>query len=136
MPTSEPALVDTHVLLWWQAASNRLSPAARRCLDAAATVLISPISCWEIAMLVAKGRVGLDRPVVRWVGDLLAADGLDVAELGVDAAVVAGQLDAFHGDPADRLIYASAATLGVPLITKDERIRWYASSRNDVDTVW
>lgn len=135
MPTADLVLVDTHVLLWWQAASDRLSVDARRLL-AVARVLISPISCWEVAMLVTKGRVGLDRPVAQWVRDLLTTHTVDVAELTPDAAVLAGELEAFHGDPADRFIYATAATVGVPLITKDGRLRQFAMSRGDVHVVW
>ena len=54
-------LLDTHAVLWWQAGSERLSATARRTIAAAGTILVSPVSFWEIALLVAKGRIGLDR---------------------------------------------------------------------------
>src|SRR5690349_14871069 len=82
---------------------------------APATGMISPITCWEVAMLVEKGRVALDRPLARWVDDLVASE-VDVAELTPAIAAAAGVLDDFHGDPADRLIYATAAERGLPLI--------------------
>jgi PIN domain nuclease of toxin-antitoxin system len=86
---AEALLLDTHVLLWWQAGSDRLSETARDAIDEARRVLLSPISCWEVAMLVAKRRVALDRPVERWVGDLV--DGtVEVAELSAPVAATAG----------------------------------------------
>ena len=70
MPNVDAVLVDTHALLWWQADGDRLSPTAARRIERADVVYLSPITCWEIAMLVAKGRVGLDRPMNVWINDL------------------------------------------------------------------
>ena len=87
-------------------------------------------------MLVDRGRVSLDRPVAAWVTDLLAGERLAVAPLTPAIAVAAGALTDFHGDPADRLIYASAAAGSVPLVTKDGRIRDYAERVGDVRVLW
>jgi PIN domain nuclease of toxin-antitoxin system len=133
---SDPILVDTHVLLWWQADSDRLSAPVQRLLRSTAAVLVSPISCWEVAMLVAKGRVELDRPVLQWVRDLLASPQVDVAELTPEVAVQAGRLDDFRGDPADRFLYATALSLGVEFVTKDDRIRTYAERYNRIPVIW
>lgn len=67
-------LLDTHVLLWWQADGHRLSPTAARAIARAEAVLVSPISCWEVATLTTKGRVRLDRDVYAWVRDLFAEE--------------------------------------------------------------
>lgn len=136
MPTTEPILLDTHVLLWWQAESERLPPAAREHIDAAGRRLVSPISCWEIAMLVEKKRIVLDRPTMAWVRDLLAGDDVGLAELTPEIAVLAGELADFHGDPADRLLYATARVLDVALLTKDRLLHNYAASRPAVTVVW
>ncbi len=136
MPAADAVLLDTHALLWWQAESDRLSRVALAAIRAADRVLVSPITCWEVAMLVGKGRVALDRPVEQWVSDLLAGSQVGAAELTPAVAVAAGQLDGFHGDPADRLIYATAAIRGVPLVTKDDRLRDFAAGRGDVEIRW
>lgn len=136
MPRTERILLDTHVLLWWQAESDRLSTVARDHLALATSVLVSPISCWEIGMLVARGRVQLDRPTAAWVRDLLADDRVAIAELTASVAVTAAELDGFHGDPADRLLYATARRQAVPLVTKDRLIHRYAEVDRTVSVVW
>jgi PIN domain nuclease of toxin-antitoxin system len=136
MPNAEAVLVDTHALLWWQAGGDRLSRAAARRIERADVVYLSPITCWEVAMLVAKGRVALDRPVSAWVNDLLATSPADIAELTAAIAVTAGQLRDFHGDPADRIIYATAAARRLPLVTKDTRFHDLATTGRDVAVLW
>lgn len=131
-------LLDTHVLLWWQAGGGRLSPAARRALETAEAVLVSPISCWEVALLVAKGRVALDRDTAVWIHDLLETDRVSIAELSVTAAVAAAGLARgdFPGDPADRFLYATARERDVPFVTKDERLRGHARTHRDLRIIW
>lgn len=131
-------LLDTHVLLWWQAGGQRLSQRCAREIARADKVLVSPIACWEVATLVTKGRVGLDRDPYTWVLDLFADEHVALAPLSPQSAVGAGLLgqSGFHGDPADRLLYATARELVVPLATKDIGIRSYAKATGDVRTVW
>jgi PIN domain nuclease of toxin-antitoxin system len=132
---ADDLLLDTHALLWWQAGSERLGTSATEAIATAARILISPISCWEVAMLVGKGRVALDRPVGRWVDELVGGT-VEVAELTARVATAAGSLVGFHGDPADRLIYATAATDGLVLVTKDRRLADHAATQGDVRVVW
>lgn len=99
-------------------------------------MLISPISFWELAMLVERGRVGVDRDLARWSRDLLMAGDAAVAELTPSAAIAATRLPEFHGDPAARFIYATAIELNVPLVSKDRAIRDYARRHRDVRVVW
>lgn len=136
MPNVDAVLVDTHALLWWQAGGDRLSTTAGRRIERADVVYLSPITCWEIAMLVARGRVALDRAVSTWINDLLATSRADIADLTPMVAVTAGQLEHFHGDPADRIIYATAAARQLPLVTRDARLRDFAESGRDVAVVW
>lgn len=132
---ADDVLLDTHALLWWKAGSDRLSARAHDAISTAARRLISPISCWEVAMLVAKGRVSLDRSVRRWVDDLVATD-VDVVALTPRLAAEAGSLTDFHGDPADRLIYATAAAERLALVSKDRRLADHAASTGDVRVIW
>ena len=129
-------LLDTHVLLWWQAASDRLSRNARRRIEHAPHVLVSPISFWELAMLVEKGRVGLDRSTAAWVQDFVATDRVEIADVTPAIAVAAAELSGFHGDPADRLLVATARSHGVPLVSKDDKVRKYAQSSGGLSVVW
>lgn len=131
-------LLDTHALLWWQAGGRRLSQRAAREIARADAVLVSPISCWEVATLLVKGRIALDRDVYVWIRDLFAQERLDVASLSPQAAVGAALLsqEGFPGDPADRFLYATARELVVPLVTKDSAIRQYARTAKDVRTIW
>lgn len=131
-------LLDTHVVLWWQAGGARLSAAAAREIAKAEVLLVSPITCWEIATLAAKKRIALDRDVHTWVRDLLADERIEVAPLTPQAATSAGLLDdvGFPGDPTDRFLYATAREQLTPLVTEDGRIRTFARSTGDLRTIW
>jgi PIN domain nuclease of toxin-antitoxin system len=127
-------LLDTHAWLWWSASPERLSDQAAAAIDAAGTILVSTVSCWELGTLVAKRRLALDRPVETWIRQALARPGLQALPLGPRAATLAGSLDPgqFHGDPADRMIYASARIEGAGLVTRDRRLREF----DPRGTVW
>lgn len=136
MPTGDAGtvLLDTHVLLWWQAESDRLSKRAREQITTAGRVLVSPISCWEVAMLIDKQRVSLDRPTAVWVRDLFTSN-VSPANLTPGVAVAAAELVDFHGDPADRFIYATARSLDCPLISQDQAVRRYARKDRSVSVI-
>jgi PIN domain nuclease of toxin-antitoxin system len=136
MPNVDAVLLDTHALLWWQAGGDRLSRVAARRIERADIAYLSPITCWEIAMLVTKQRVAFDRPVSAWINDLLTTSVADIADLTPMIAVAAGELRDFDGDPADRIIYATAATRRLPLVTKDSRLGLRAKNERDVEVVW
>lgn len=131
-------LLDTHVIVWWQAGGDRLSAAARRAIAGATVLLVSPVSCWEIGLLAARGRIALDRDPAVWVQDFLASERVALAELTPTAAVAASRLqaDGFPGDPADAYLYATARERDVPLLTKDERIRSHARAARDLRVIW
>lgn len=127
-------VADTHVWLWMNDDPARLSETARAALAHADGVLVSPISAWELATLVSKRRLDLGRPVIEWVRTAMAVDRMVLAPMPAELAVAAGELgDAgFHGDPADRLIVATALHFRVPLVTKDGIIREWGG----VPTIW
>jgi PIN domain nuclease of toxin-antitoxin system len=89
---------------------------------------VSAISVWELAMLEAKGRISLSRSVDEWVAAALTAAGMRLAELTPEIALESSRLPGdLHGDPADRMIVATARVLGATLVTCDERILRYGS---------
>jgi PIN domain nuclease of toxin-antitoxin system len=127
-------VLDTHAWLWWLAAPERLSGAARQAIDQAPSIGVSTLSAWEIATLVARGRMSVDRDVSLWVRQGLASARVESLAPSAEVAVAAGLLDArsFPGDPVDRLIYATARSAGATLITRDEAIRAFDSA----STLW
>lgn len=118
-------LLDTHVLVWLAGAPERLSSAAREKIDAAHELAISTASVQEIAYLVARGRLTMDRPVETWIADALSVHEVRALAPTVLTALRAGSLDPveFHGDAADRLIYATAVDQDALLVSADERLR-------------
>jgi PIN domain nuclease of toxin-antitoxin system len=118
-------VLDTHVWLWWMAAPERLSTAARETIAEAKSIGISTLSAWEVAMLAVRKRIALDRPVDLWVRQALTEARVEPLSPSSDIAVAAGLLDtkAFPGDPIDRLIYATARDAHARLVTRDAAIR-------------
>lgn len=117
-------VLDTHVLLWLASDPDRLGPAARVAVEQDPERAISAISAQEIAYLVMRGRIELDRPAGRWIRDAMAAYEVHVLAANLSIAVRAGSLDdSFPGDPADRLIYSTAVQHDAQLVSADERLR-------------
>lgn len=120
-------LLDTHALLWLDQDTPALGSLARKKVDAALRdnlLAVSAITFWETAMLANKGRIELLLPVTEWRKDLLK---MGLVEVVVDGniGVLAAGLTEFHGDPADRLILATAMANGAALLTADQRIlKW------------
>ena len=126
-------VLDTHAWIWWATSAARLSAGARRAIDEATIVGVTAISTWEIAMLVEHGRLELDRPVLTWVKQALALPRVTFLELTVERAVAAATLAELNeGDPADRMIVATAMSLRAPIVTKDRAMRRCAAIR----TIW
>ncbi|HYM56080.1 MAG TPA: type II toxin-antitoxin system VapC family toxin [Solirubrobacteraceae bacterium] len=127
-------VLDTHAWLWWVTEPKRLSDTARKAIEQAPSIGVSTLSAWEIATLVARGRISLDREVSLWVRQALADARVESLAPSPEVAVAAGLLDArsFPGDPVDRLIYATARAAGATLITRDQAIRAFDSA----STLW
>jgi PIN domain nuclease of toxin-antitoxin system len=119
-------ILDTHAWIWWVQADPRLDRRTVESLDALGPddrPLLCDISLWEVAMLVALGRLTLGESLESWLD--AAADPRTVAVLPVTPAIaseVARLPDTFHRDPADRLIVASCRVLARPLVTRDRAI--------------
>ena len=118
-------LLDTHALIWAVAESKRLSRAAAAAIRKARTedgVAIAAITLWELAALVARGRIQAFGTVEASVR--LLVEGVTIKPLTAEIAALSTQFpDDYPRDPADRLIGATARAEGLTLITRDERIR-------------
>lgn len=125
-------VLDTHAWFWWAVESLKLSAPASAALAREDEIGVSPVSCWELAMLVEKGRLRLDRDVAKWIRDALSNPAIRVVELTPEIAVAAARLPRFHGDPADRMIAATALALDCAVVTKDSKLRAYPPLR----TIW
>jgi PIN domain nuclease of toxin-antitoxin system len=131
MPKGEPPagiLLDTHALVHYVGGAP-LAPKAVRAIERAEerdALFVSAISLWELVMLDGAGRVKL-RPTVReWWSATRETNRITVCEVTGDIAMRAGQFGGLHGDPADRLILATAYERGLALATADTKLAPYA----------
>ena len=116
-------MLDTHAWLWWVNGDAQLSKRARREIVAADARGVSPVSCYEVARLAARGRVQFDRDVATWIRQALAQPRVVILDATPEICTAAALLADFHGDPIDRVLVATAAEHEAPLVTKDGRIR-------------
>ena len=126
-------VLDTHAWVWWATESKQLSARARRAIEESDALGISVISCWEVAMLVEKGRLGFNQSTELWIERALEFPALTVLPLTPVTATMAVRLPApFHGDPADRMIVATCLKIEAQLVTKDRALRRW----RHIDTIW
>lgn len=127
-------LLDTHIWVWFMMGDSRLQGGrGREAIDRAVQkdkIRVSVISAWEVGMLESKGRIELPMDCLSWVGEALSKPGTSLAPITPEIAVAASRLPGeFHGDPADRLIVATARALGATLITEDRKILAYGKQK-------
>ena len=129
-------VLDTHIWLWWISNPENLSTAANQAIDQAITedgIIISSISTWEVALLVDKERLKLSIDIRDWVRKTESLPFVRFMPvdntISLRSVTLPGQ---FHPDPADRIITATAMTMGLPLVTKDDKIISYPH----VQTIW
>ena len=120
-------LLDTHVWIWWVTGQDTLSGTERKALGTAAEsgqLALSAISLWEAQMLHSRGRLHLEMPFEAWLLQAAAADVVQVIPLDVTVILALNHLPrSFRGDPADRIIVATARARDLPLATRDKGIR-------------
>ncbi|WP_428390971.1 type II toxin-antitoxin system VapC family toxin [Lichenicoccus sp.] len=112
-------LLDTHAWAWSLAGDTRLSAPALAAIDAADTVLVSPISFFEIAQKVRLGKWPEMAPFLDRLPGLLDAQGGVVANFGAAICLMAGMMDWSHRDPFDRLLAATSRHDAMPLVSAD-----------------
>jgi len=119
-------VLDTHVLVSDALDPSRLSRGARDAIaqgQAADELACSDISLWEIAMLLARGRLRVEADPAAFLEGLIQARALRVLAITPAIAVLA-QSDLFsHGDPADRIVAATALAYRARLVSADQRLR-------------
>ena len=116
-------LLDTNIWLWYVFESPALSNELRQKIDASAgDCWISPVSIWELGLLVERGRVRLDTNVRQWAEDALSEFPLQDAPLTREVALAVGEIDLPHRDPADHFLAATAVVYELTLVTTDTRL--------------
>ena len=127
-------LLDTCAVIWLANGDDMAQPALRAIVHAglADGVYVSPVSAWEVGLLGSPSRaepIGFFPDPKTWFARVMAAPAIKPApftpDIAIDSSRLPGQL---HGDPADRLIIATARHLGVPVVTRDAKIQAYAAA--------
>jgi PIN domain nuclease of toxin-antitoxin system len=127
--TDRPILLDTCALLWL-ANGDDLAAKAQAALAAAEAqgILVSPISAWEVGVLVASGRIALSRPPHAWFEEIIES-GVAVAPMPPKVLLDSSFLpQARFADPADRIIAATARAYSYRLMTRDAALLAYAAA--------
>lgn len=119
-------LLDTHAWVWWISRPERLSRRQRGAIERTlrrtdAALLVSVISCWEVALLAQHGRFRFTIPTETWLEQATTIPGVQVVPLSLPVIVTAARLTVLR-DPADMLIVATAQHRGARLVTSDTRI--------------
>ena len=130
-------VLDTHILIWWATGDlTKLSPNAISAINqelAGGEIIISSITAWEIAMLIAKERIVISMDLDEWLSTIAQIEAVKFYAVDNDIAVKSASLPSeFHKDPADRMIVATARKLGCGLVTADEKILNY----QHVKSIW
>jgi len=120
-------LIDTHLLLWASAASDRLSAKARDRLSAPETQpWYSVVSLWEIVIKSSLGRPDFQVDAAR-LRNGLSQNGWQELDVRADHVLAVSALPPRHRDPFDRLLIAQAAREQMPLLTCDAQLADYGS---------
>ena len=116
-------LLDTHIWIWSLGEPSRLTRRVTAALDSKTSELwLSPISLWELGILVEKGRIGLPTGLDAWIDEALRVAPMREAPLTHRVMRALRAIETPHRDPADRFLAATAAALDLQLVTADERL--------------
>ena len=117
-------VLDTSALIWLLERNVRIGQRAVEQVDEAlrtSRVMMSAASVWEVAALVSKNRISIDKPLDQWRIDALQL-GIEEVPLDGEVAIEAVALAGLHPDPADRFIVATALRMKATLVTSDARL--------------
>lgn len=131
-----PVVLDTCAWLWSCSAPEKLSRPASEAIARErkrAGLIVSVFSTWEIAKLVQKGKLTFAITCRQWLDAALKAEGVTLHPLTPEICLESTELPgAFHGDPADQIIVATARLLSAAVVTADRRILDYPH----IPTIW
>ena len=129
-------VLDTHAWIWFISNPEYLSRRAEKAVNDAVkdkSVLISSISVWELALLVKKKRIELTLEVTDWIAKSESLAFINFVPVTNSIAVKSVNLPLpLNPDPADRIIIATALSVGAPVVTKDKKLLGYSS----IKTIW
>lgn len=124
-------LLDTHIWIWlMNGDAQKLSLLCRETIEHSSQsgkLAVSAISVWEVGMLEAKGRIKLTKACLDWVNEALSAPGIRLIPLSPEIAIESSHLpNVLHGDPADRILAATARVCNAVLVTQDTKLIEYS----------
>lgn len=129
-------VLDTHAWIWFISNPEYLSKRAEKAVNVAVndkSILVSSISAWELALLVKKKRLKLTLEVADWIAKSEGLPFIQFVPVTNSIAVKSVNLPLpLHPDPADRIIIATALSVGAPLVTKDKKLLEYSA----IKTIW
>ena len=118
-------ILDTHALYWWvNRTPGKLGKRHIDAIETAESLAVSAMTCWELAWLVAHGRIILQLPVSDWLNQV-EASGVVVIPVSKTIAVRAVSLPDHHKDPVDRIIIATAVEFQAQLLSVDKQFPYY-----------
>ncbi len=116
-------LLDTHIWVWSQLEPERLSGKVASALGSAENELwLSPISVWELVLLVAKERLAVDHSLDAWIEKAMEEMPTREAPLTHQIVLASRTVDLPHRDPADRFLAATAKVMDLTLVTADAQL--------------
>jgi PIN domain nuclease of toxin-antitoxin system len=121
-----PLVLDTHAWVWWLTRPEKLSRSQRAAIErsrraAREPLLVSILSCWEVALLAQRGRLRFSISTDAWLERATSLPGIEVVPLSLATISIAVRLERLR-DPADQLVVATALERGARLVTSDARI--------------
>lgn len=123
-------LLDTHALIWWLAADDALSSAARSAIaDSANDVFVSAASAWEIATKHRIGKLPGAALLAADVAGYVAAQGFNELPISIRHGQIAGNLPRIHKDPFDRMLIAQAVAADMTIVSNETLFRAYGVAR-------
>jgi PIN domain nuclease of toxin-antitoxin system len=130
MTAELPLLLDTCAAIWIseeQALADEALIAIDRTHRNGEFIYVSPITAWEIGLLVSRGKLTSPMSPQRWFERLLEAPGLRLADMSPDVLIASSFLPGVPPrDPADRILAATAREQGYRLMTRDTPLLAYA----------
>jgi PIN domain nuclease of toxin-antitoxin system len=123
-------LLDTHAFLWFVTNDSNLSEAALEFVaEPTNEVLVSPASCWEIAIKVSLGKYLLTAPFEKFFREGIEENDMAVLPIDIRHAAVLSSLPMHHKDPFDRMMVSQAIAEQIPIVSRDASLDAYGVRR-------